>query len=76
MFDLVRLAAMLALPILVIGALMWLLLYTAVRLGIRHEVSRLQAQRAARPTRAATRSRPARTSAGAAPFVEQGRAAS
>jgi hypothetical protein len=54
MVDLLQVAAMLALPMLVVGALVWLLIYTGVRLAIRHEVKRLE-HRKARSERAAAR---------------------
>jgi hypothetical protein len=48
MLDLLQVAAMLALPVLVLGGLAWLLLYTAVRLALRHEVTRLEKRKAGR----------------------------
>jgi len=57
MWDLLRVAILLALPILVFGALTWVLFYSAVRLALRHEAERLQ-KRTPRSTRTTTGSRP------------------
>jgi hypothetical protein len=55
--DLLQVATMLALPMLVVGALLWLVAYSSVRVAIRHEVTRLE-QRKATAERARARGRP------------------
>jgi hypothetical protein len=54
MLDLLQVAAMLALPMMLIGGLLWLLIYTSVRLALRHEVTRIE-HRKVRATRARAR---------------------
>ena len=59
MSDLLRLAIGLSIPILVFGALLWLLLYSAIRMGLRHEISRAQRRKVARPAAETQRTPPA-----------------
>ena len=74
MWDLLQFAGMLALPILAIGGLVWLLIYSAVRLALRHEVAKLdRRKRSTRPARAA---RPQPIESQPAPAHGNGRARS
>ena len=73
MWDLLQFAGMLALPILAIGGLVWLLIYSAVRLALRHEVAKLE-RRKTRSTRPARAARPQPIKSQPAPAHGNGRA--
>ena len=42
MWNLLQVAALLALPALLAGGLLWALIYSSVRMALRHEVTRLE----------------------------------
>src|SRR2546423_429399 len=44
--NLLQVSVMLVLPVLVMGALLWLLVYSSVRLALRHEVAQLERRKA------------------------------
>jgi hypothetical protein len=60
MWNLLQVAAFLVLPALLAGGLLWILIYSSVRLALRHEVARLE-QRKARAARTEARARAAGT---------------
>jgi hypothetical protein len=50
MSELLRLAVFLSVPILIFGGLLWFLIYSAIRMALRHEISRAQRRKGeARP---------------------------
>ena len=59
--DLLQFAATLALPLLVFAGLIWLLFYSAVRLALRHEVTKIERRKARRVQAQSARPRVIRT---------------